>query len=275
MGIFQQLKKKIMKKFNHTSGKYFDMEDASIYYEETGSKSGSVLLMLHGGFGTLEDFNSMISGLSDEFRIIGIDSRGQGKSTLGNQKLTYQRMQFDIEALLDFLNINSISIIGFSDGGIVAYRMAISSTVKIEKIIAIDARWNLADLEATKEIYSKINAESWKEKFPDSYNTYQKLNPEKDFNILTSALKEMWLDAGETSGYPNEKVNKIKCPTLIIRGDDDHLFSRKSATELADSIKGATFLNIPFAGHESFKDQSEVVKIVVNEFLGDTNNLKK
>ena len=264
-----------MKSFNHKSGKYFDIAEAKIYYEETGSKSGSVLLFLHGGFGTLEDFNIMISGLSDEFRIIGIDSRGQGKSTLGNEKLTYQQIQLDVEALLYSLDIESVSIIGFSDGGMVAYRMAISSTLKIKKIIAIDAPWSLQDLTVNKEIYAKITAESWKEKFPDSYKTYQKLNPEIDFNILTSALKEMWLDEGITGGYPDENVNKINCPTLIIRGDDDHLFSRKSATELSDSIKDAMFLNIPFAEHESFKDQPEIVKIVVNQFLDNANNSKK
>ena len=54
---------------------------------------------------------------------------------------------------------------------------------------------------------------------------------------------------------------------LIVRGDKDHLFSRKSAAELADCIPDSTFLNIPFAAHESFKDQPEIFKIVVNAFL--------
>lgn len=256
-----------MNQFNHISGEYFSVEEAKIYYEETGNKSEPVVLFLHGGFGTMEDFNPMLSSLPKQYRIIALDSQGQGKSTLGNKKLTYERMQLDIESLLHFLNIGSVSIIGFSDGGMIAYRMAISSTIKIEKIVAIDAPWSSEDLLTNKEMYSKINAESWKEKFTDSYKMYQKLNPKVDFEVLTNALKEMWLDEGLTGGYPGENVNKIKCPTLIIRGDDDHLFSRKSATKLADSIKDASFLNIPFAEHESFKDQPEIVKSVVNSFL--------
>ncbi len=264
-----------MKKFDHKSGQYFNIDKAKIYYEETGSKGGPVLLLLHGGFGTIEDFNIMLSGLPERFYVIGIDSRGQGKSTLGNEKLTYQQIQMDVEALLDSLNIDSVSIIGFSDGGMVAYRMGIASSVKIEKIIAIDAPWRLKDLDATKEILSKVTPESWSKKFPDSYNLYKKLHPEINFKILTNALKNMWLDEGLMGGYSGERVNKIQCSTLIVRGDDDHLFSRKSATELTDNIQNATLLTIPFAGHESFKDQLEIFRIVVNEFLDDNKELKK
>jgi len=63
-----------------------------IYYKEVGNPDKPVLVFLHGGLGNIEDFNSVVPLLGDAFRIIGVDSRGQGKSSLGVEGLTYERM---------------------------------------------------------------------------------------------------------------------------------------------------------------------------------------
>ena len=72
-----------MRNFDHISGKYFKIDDSEIYCEVIGDEKNPALLFLHGGLGNIEDFNDIISELPDQFRIIGIDSRGHGKSTLG------------------------------------------------------------------------------------------------------------------------------------------------------------------------------------------------
>lgn len=69
---------KVMK-FNHETGEHFEIDGAEIYVEETGNENAPVLLFLHGGFGNIEDFNSILSLFENEFRVVGIDSRGQGK----------------------------------------------------------------------------------------------------------------------------------------------------------------------------------------------------
>lgn len=235
-----------MKNFDHNTGQYFSIDKAKIYYEETGISTQPVLLMLHGGVGTIEDFNPILQDLFDNYRIIGIDSRGQGKSTTGNENLTYELLQNDVEALLHSLNIDSLSIIGFSDGGIVAYRLAAFSSLKIFKLVTIGSRWNINDTLLIKETFLKITPENWKQKFPETFTTYQKLNPEPNFNNLTVQLISMWLDPA-TTGQPNENIKKINVPLLIVRGDTDHLLSRKSAMEIAKQIKSSTLLNIPFA----------------------------
>jgi len=256
-----------MTSFTHQSGHYFSIDNARIYYEELGEKGRPVLILLHGGLGTMEDFNPIMSYLPNDFLIIGVDCRGQGKSTLGSAPLTYQQMQLDVEALLRSLKINRASIMGFSDGGMIGYRMAIKNPALVEKLIAVDAPWSSADLAATAEIFERITAEGWKQKFPGMYALYAKLNPEPDFEKLTEAMKKMWLDSSATGGYVNDLVRTIKCPTLIVRGDNDALFERKSAAELANRIEGASFLNVPFADHTSFAAQPTIFSIAVNTFL--------
>jgi pimeloyl-ACP methyl ester carboxylesterase len=94
-----------MRNFDHNSGKNIEIDGAKIYYEAVGSENSPVLLVLHGGFGNLEDFNTILPDLDKDFRVIGIDSRGQGKSTLGTKELTYERIQKDVERVLEHLDI--------------------------------------------------------------------------------------------------------------------------------------------------------------------------
>jgi pimeloyl-ACP methyl ester carboxylesterase len=252
--------------FDHNSGKHLEIDGARIYYEVTGDEKSPALLVLHGGFGNLESFNAILPDLDREFRVIGIDSRGQGKSTLGEQALTYERIQKDVERILAELNIDTLSIIGFSDGGITAYRLAALTSLCVEKLVTIGSRWHLKNTEPTREIFLKITGESWRARFPATYDAYQKLNPEPDFDFLAQSLVNMWLDT-DSSGYPNEAVKNISCPLLIVRGDDDHLISRETVFELSGLVKESRLLNIPFAGHAAFDDQKGIFMLSLNEFL--------
>ena len=255
-----------MNKFDHNSGEHLEIAGAKIYFEMHGTENSPALLFLHGGFGTMEDFNHIVSKLAKEYRIVGIDSRGQGKSTLGKEILTYERMQRDVERVLVYLGIEKLSIIGFSDGGITAYRLASFSALKIEKLVTISSRWHIKNTEFAKDFLAKVTGESWQAKFPETFEIYQKLNAEPDFDFLAESLVKLWLDES-SSGYPNEAVKNIPCPLLIVRGDDDHLISKETVFELSEIIETAHLLNIPFAGHAAFVEQKEIFINSLNQFL--------
>jgi pimeloyl-ACP methyl ester carboxylesterase len=82
--------------FNHKTEKYLEVDGANIYYEEIENAGKLTLLFLHGGFGNIENFNVMLPMFANDYHIVGIDSRGHGKSTLGTGKLTYKRLQLDV-----------------------------------------------------------------------------------------------------------------------------------------------------------------------------------
>jgi pimeloyl-ACP methyl ester carboxylesterase len=255
-------------KFNHQTGKYFETDGANIYYEEIENKGKPVLLFLHGGFGTIESLNAIVPLFCNDFYIIGIDSRGHGKSTLGTKNLTYKQLQLDVEAVLNHLQINNVSIIGFSDGGIVAYRMAAANKVAIKKLVTIGATWSLDDAKIAEEIAEEMSAENCKEIFADYFEYYQKNNPSPDFDKFARLSTAMWADKTE-SGYPQNDVAKIKVPTLIIRGNDDDFLTLESAVDLSKKIDNSLFLNVPFSGHAIFKKQPEIFKIITKKFLNN------
>ncbi|MDR1554046.1 MAG: alpha/beta hydrolase [Prevotellaceae bacterium] len=254
------------KKFDHLTGKYLEVDGANIYYEEIKNKGKPVLLFLHGGFGNIESFNTVIPLFTNDFHIIGIDSRGHGKSTLGTDKLNYERLQADVESVLKHLQINEVSIIGFSDGGIVGYRLAAANKTLVNRLITIGATWSLDDVILMENLMATVTPETLKEIFAQDFEFYQKKNPQPDFIKFAKCVMEMWCDKSE-AGYPYASISEIEAPVLIVRGNDDEMFPLESAVKLTQKIKNSLLLNIPFAPHEAFKKYPHIFEIITREFL--------
>jgi pimeloyl-ACP methyl ester carboxylesterase len=255
--------------FDHRCGFALKVEGAQIYYELAGLEEGPALLMLHGGLGHIEDLNSIVAGLAHEFRVIGIDSRGHGRSTLGNVPLTYELLQADVEQVLAHLGVRDVSIIGFSDGGVLGYRLAAVSgqgRVKVEKLVTIGASWRLEAGDPVVEVLTGITADWWRNRFPESYVAYQRLNPDPAFERFARLVVQMWLDTS-ASGYPGTAVKGIACPTLVVRGQQDHLFPLEEAVRLVGLIKDSQLLNILSAGHAAFDDRKEMFMGALLEFM--------
>jgi pimeloyl-ACP methyl ester carboxylesterase len=258
--------------FNHITGKYLEVDGASIYYEEIENEGKPTLLFLHGGFGNIEDFNPILQMFINDYRIIGIDSRGHGKSTLGTNKLTYKRLQLDIEAVIDHLQLKDIHIIGFSDGGVIAYRLAAENRISIQKIVTIGGTWSLSDAELVEKIITGMNLEDFRNYFKQSFDFHQQHNPLSDFDKFAKCVFEMWTDKTE-DGYPQESVENISVPTLIVRGNDDDAFPLESAVELTKKINNSLFFNIPFAPHDAYNKYPQIFEVVTKEFLNKYETL--
>ena len=253
-------------KFNHKDGQYLNIGNEQIYYELIGDKLKPILVMLHGGFGNIEDLNPISKYLSKHFNIIGIDSTGHGKSTLGKKSLTYEKLQDDISKVLNHLEIKNFSILGFSDGAVIALRLASDENFNINKLVAISTSWCINDVIESEEMLKSIDINSAKEIFADSYDFYQVNNPKPDFELFVKQILNMWLDKS-SNGQPDENVSKIKTPTLLIRGDNDFLSSLESYVELQKNIENSSILNIPFCEHVVFTEQPKIVEIALKEFL--------
>lgn len=252
--------------FDHRRGQHLAINGASIYVETLGDAAKPPLLMLHGGMQDIECFNAITAQLAQSHYLIGMDSRGQGASSLGTQGLSYALLQSDTGAVAAHFGLDKYDLVGFSDGGIVGLRMAASPASKIGKLVAIGAHAKPAADDKSFEIYSKITAQSWREKFPDMVKDYEALSQDKDFDKLLPQVMQMWMDTGP-DGYPDETCKGIRCPLLVVRGDDDHLVSRASINDLLEMVPKAKYLSLPFAGHEVHKDQTAALMIVVEWFL--------
>lgn len=253
--------------FNHRSGEIFQAGDAQIYFESNGPSHGHSLLLLHGGLGNLEDFSKITDLLPESLRVVAVDLRGHGRSTLGSGPITYEQHQRDVQSVAAHLGLTKYSILGFSDGGIVAYRIA-AENPGVSALVTIGAQWRISREDPSFEILAGVTPAVWAEMFPDAPGKYTALNPQGDFDKLVESCVGLWTDLSST-GYPNEKISEIACPTLILRGDSDFLLSLTEAAKAQAKIPGASFGNVPFAGHAAMDDAPEITGRIVHDFLAN------
>ncbi|WP_227268608.1 alpha/beta fold hydrolase [Roseobacter weihaiensis] len=248
------------------TGKTITAGDAALFVSQAGKSDGPPVILLHGGLGSRADFEPLARYLVSRYRLIAIDSRGHGRSALGDATLTYRQLADDIAAVLDQLGLSEAGIIGHSDGGIVALRLAASHNARPRFVVAVGAHWQLPDDNPTREIYRDVTAQEWREMFGRQVRRYEAENPDPDFARLFEATRAMWLGKGDDA-YPNDTVRTITTPLLVVNGDEDILVSRAHAFALAERVEGARLLNLPFASHTVLQDTPTDVLPALTGFI--------
>lgn len=240
--------------------------NVALFVSETGKADGTPIVLLHGGLGSRGDFLPLAKHLATEFRLVAIDSRGHGRSALGDAPLSYHQLEQDIAAVLAELDLANAGIIGHSDGGIVALRLAASGIVQPRFVVAVGAHWHLPPDDPTRETYQGILVEERRGMFAEQIQTYEVENPAPDFTRLFDATKNMWIGSDDHS-YPGASVRSIATPLLVVHGDEDFLVSRAQAFDLAEQVEGARLLNLPLASHTVLEDSPEDVLPAFRSFF--------
>lgn len=114
--------------------------DIVLHYVEKGT--GFPLVLLHGNGESGEYFEHQIAYFSNQYRVIAIDTRGQGQSPRGTAPFTIDQFAEDLKAFLDGMGIRRAHILGFSDGGNIALTFALKYGGSIETLILNGANLN-------------------------------------------------------------------------------------------------------------------------------------
>ncbi|MGL6177586.1 MAG: alpha/beta fold hydrolase, partial [Vibrionaceae bacterium] len=232
---------------------------------------GTPLLMLHGGLGSLNELSPLHHHVGADHLLISVDFRGHGKSLLGERPLSYQQYQLDLQHLLNYLGVDKYAIFGFSDGGVVGYRLAAQAPERVSCLVTLGAAWRISANDPALALLSGLTAQFWTAKFAAEVAWYEATNPRPDFPKLVDAVKAVWLDTS-AAGYPDQQVEKIRCPTLVMRGDNDFLFSLDEAAALKSKIAGCSFANIPLTGHNAHQESPALVGEMLQQFITHSKN---
>jgi len=86
---------------------------------------GLPVLLLHGGLGNSNYWGEVIPILvRNHYEVIVTDSRGHGRSTRTAEPYSYELMASDVLALLDYLKLTKVDLVGWSDGAIIGLAIA-------------------------------------------------------------------------------------------------------------------------------------------------------
>ena len=139
----------------------------NIYYEVYGK--GKPLLLLHGYTLSSQHWLPYVQDFDKEYEVYVIDLTGHGKSDPFKETLSIKSVAKDLNALIEYLKLDTIKVIGFSFGGDVLYQLALLKPNLIESMITIGAvgTWSIEDFPEYKKAFTfeKRNDFPWLKKF--------------------------------------------------------------------------------------------------------------
>lgn len=248
-------------KYGSNNGKYLTIKGTKIYYEEYGK--GAPLLLIHGGFGSIADFEKVIPLLEKKYRVIIADAPGLGRSEYSESKLSYKLLAEYNSEIIDKLKLENLNVIGWSDGGITGLILAKNRPDKVKKIIISGVNYKIEGFKNVEEVKNFTDT-NWVEKnWPNWIKYYQKLSPSKDWKRYVNEAKEMWF---QEQYFPKADLEAIKTPTLIVYGDND-MYTLEHGIEINNAIKNSQFCVIPNCSHEVFGDKPALISQISIDFL--------
>ncbi|HLJ82520.1 MAG TPA: alpha/beta hydrolase [Ktedonobacterales bacterium] len=199
---------------------YAPVNGLNLYYEVHGTEhTGQPLVLLPGGFMTVEAMGEIVPRLATTRRVIGVELQGHGHTADIERDLRYEWMADDIAALIRHLGFEQADIFGFSLGGGVGLQTAIRHPEVVRKLALAS---------------TAFKREGW---YPESLAGMAAISVEgfagtpipEEFR-KTSPKPEAWPEVVAkmrhllTEDYDwTPGVAALKTPTLIMVGDADGL----------------------------------------------------
>lgn len=229
-----------------------------LYYAVYGS--GPPVLLIHGGLGYADIWSSQIADLSKDHTVIVADSRGHGRSTRNAEPYSYDLMSSDYLALLDYLKIDKVALVGWSDGGIIGLDIAIHHPERLTKLFA-----QAANSKVEGVIPTVMENKTFAGYIEKAGKVYEKISPTPgEYNAFVEQIGAMW---ASQPNWSDDDLKKITTPTAIVLGDHDEAISREHTDYLARTIPGAELVILKDASHFAMLQDPEGYNKAVRDFI--------
>ncbi len=240
-----------------------------LFYREIGN--GKNIVILHGLYGSSDNWWTIARNLSEEFKVILPDLRNHGSSP-HSEVFNIQAMTQDLKELFDYLKIKKSFLIGHSLGGKTALEFASLYPEMVTKLVIIDIapkNYDKKDFEEHNNhqkiinYLSKIDLSCYSNR-TDAINDLQKIDPTGSlFFFMAKNIKRnpdgklewkinLKAIADNLSCLMNDfsaDLTKIACPVLFIKAENSNYLTNEDFEFIKDKIKNVEFKIIPNASH--------------------------
>lgn len=234
---------------------YFKIHNASIYFRVYG-RGERTLFFLHGNGEDWSVFKKQIEYFANDYQIVTMDSRGQGHSGVSDKPMTIKQMARDAALLIKKLQLERVTLIGFSDGGNIALEIAGNEFVPLEGMVLAGANLNPRGVKFQYQLPVIL-----RHAFCKLFSKFS-MKLKKKAEILELMTRE-----------PNISVSKLKnisVPVLVLAGEKD-VIREKHTRRIAGGLPGSTLAIIPDANHYLFDKWADKVNLLIENFLaGDS-----
>jgi pimeloyl-ACP methyl ester carboxylesterase len=235
-----------------------EVNDIRMYYAEYGE--GDPILFIHGGLGNADVWGHQVADFAKDHLVIVADSRGHGRSTRSQQPFGYDLMTSDYVALLDYLKIDKVTLVGWSDGGIIGIDMAMKHPEKLTRVIAQAANVTTdgvkSDVMSTKTFNDYINVAG---------EYYKKLSPTpNEYDAFVKQISEMW---ATQPAWTAADLGKITVPITLAIGDHDEAVKLDHTEMMAKEIPGAKLVILKDASHFAMLQDPEGYDAMIRDAM--------
>jgi len=236
-----------------------DSAGAHIYYARYGAVKSPPVILLHGGLGNSDHWAFELPALVDKLGVIVIDSRGQGRSTRTKTAPSYDAMADDVLAVMDHLSIDRASFVGWSDGGEIALKLAISHPDRVEKLFVFGTNY---DANGSKPRGNGRSA-TFNGYAQKCRTDYERLSPTpRQFDAVVDWLLPVWRNP---MGFTKDQLRTIKAPTIVADGDHDEVIVLDQVEEMAKLIPNAKLIVFKDTSHFAlWQDPDDFARVLVD-----------
>jgi len=244
--------------------------------------TGKPLFILHGLFGSADNWQTVGKHFAEHFTVYFIDQRNHGQSPHSND-WNYEFMSEDLKELMNDEGLDKINILGHSMGGKTAMYFTVRYPEKAGKIVVVDIGpkkypiTNQFVIDAIEQfnpeqLKSRKEADGLMAKYlPDSStrqfllkNLYWDENQKLKWKFNYEVIKEKIAIVSEETPMP---LTPIEIPALFIKGEKSDYIFQADIKRINAMFPKAVLVTIPGAGHWVHADQPQAFFNVVSEFL--------
>lgn len=264
-----------------------DNDPLRLHYLDYGGANQPPMLMLHGMRDSALSWDLFARAMSDEYRVLSLDSRGHGGSDrAGPRGYHFDDYISDLEALADNLDLNDMIIVGHSAGGRYAWSYAVRHPDRVRALVIVDIDPDAQNPQTARDFRAIADEpDSWESE--DDFVTYLKARrvytPEDALRKQVPAISwrtpdgsYAWkADIRIVTEYERPDLwdswGRISCPVLLVRGRQSPLLTHETAVRMRETLPTSQvrLAELEGGGHWFYQDFPEAFEITVRWFLDD------
>lgn len=205
----------------------------------------------------------VVPWLSQHFRVVVMDLRGNGRSDRPRRQEDYSfdAYYLDLLAVLDAMQVDRLAIVGISATAMAAIRLAAEQPQRVSHLVCaggwVDMRMQAPEARlAAEKALAKMRSD-WPAFldafFGAAFSEPHSTKPYEDAVLRNGGASEGAIVALGREGWlgtdVREVAGQVRCPTLVIHGDNDRIVPFAQAETIAAAVPGARLLKVGGGGH--------------------------
>ncbi|KAA9331520.1 alpha/beta fold hydrolase [Hymenobacter busanensis] len=253
-----------------------------LHFRELGQ--GRPLVILHGLFGTLDNWQTLARRWAEHARVVVVDLRNHGRSPHSPEH-SYALMSADVLALFDQLQLGpDTTLLGHSMGGKVAMRFALDHPERLAKLVVVDISPRFSTMEHQHDVLAGLNSVDFTTlssrqeaddalarhiRQPDTRQFLLKNLYRRDDNTFAWRINLPVLTSGLTTvGEAITAEHPFLKPALFIRGGkSDYIDAEDKLHHIPALFPNSQVETVVDAGHWVHAEKPEEVYALVQAFI--------